>query len=86
MTDQDLAEIKFRKMSHLNLGTQHACTYESVDYEPRISVCVHTPVREDGMYGRAFVHYYLNGVVYKSKKKFLEAMTELENESKSKGK
>lgn len=84
MTDQDLAKIKFRMVSHLNMGTQHACAYVSVDYEPRIEMCVHTIVRDDGTFGRAFAHYRFNGKVYKTKKKFLEAITAFEEERKSK--
>lgn len=82
MTDQDLAKIKFRMVSHLNMGTQHACTYESVDHEPKIEMCVHTLLRDDDTIGPAFAHYRFNGNVYKSKKKFLEAMTAWEEENK----
>lgn len=83
MTDQDLAKIKFRMVSHLNLSSQHACLYESVGYEPKIYICVHTPVREDGTFGRAFAHYCFNGEVYKTKKKFLEAVTIFEQGQKN---
>lgn len=80
MTDQDLAKIKFRMVAHLNMWNYHACTYESVDYEPKIEMCIHTVVREDGTFGRALAHYRFNGNVYKTKKKFLEAMTTWEEE------
>lgn len=80
MTESDLAKIKFRTVSHLNLGTQHACAYESIDHEPKIERCVHTLVKEDGTFGRALAHYRFNGNVYKTKKKFLEAMTAWEEE------
>lgn len=78
MTESDFSKIRFRKVSHLNMGTQHACTYESVDHEPTIWICVHTRVKEDGTFGRAFAHYRFNDKVYKTKKKFLEAMTAYE--------
>lgn len=84
MTESDLAKIKFRMVLHLNMGTQHACSYVSVDHEPKIEMCVHTPIKEDGTFGRAFTHYLLNGTFYKTKKKFLEAMTEFEEERKDK--
>lgn len=84
MTESDLAKIKFRMVSHLNMGEQHASSYESVDHEPTIGMCVHTPVKEDGTFGRAFAHYRFNGKVYKTKNKFLEAMTAFEEERKSK--
>lgn len=81
MTVQDFAKIKFRMVSHLNMGQQHGTAYESVDYEPKIAMCVHTPVK-DGIFGRAYVHYDFNGQIYKTKKKFLEAITAFEEEHK----
>ena len=75
MTESDLAKIKFRMVSHFNFGTEHACSYESTEYRPKITICVHTPVKEDYSFGRAITHYQFNGKVYKSKKKVLEAVT-----------
>lgn len=48
MTESDLAKIKFRMVSHLNMGAQHTCAHESIDHEPKIEMCVHTPIEEDG--------------------------------------
>ena len=76
--------IKFRMVSHLNMGTHHVCAYESIDHEPKIGMCVHTHIKEDGTFGREYRHYRFNGKTYKTKKKFLEAMTKFEEERKSK--
>lgn len=84
MTDQDLAKIKFRFVMSMSGEYEHYTTYESVDHIPAIGICIHTPVRKDGTFGRESRHYLFNGKVYKTKKKFLEAMTAFEEERKSK--
>ena len=84
MTDQDLAKIKFRFVMSMALSYEHILSYESVDHIPTIGVCIHTPVRKDGTFGREYRHYLFNGKTYKTKQKFLEAMTEFEDERKSK--
>lgn len=62
----------------------HVLSYESVDHIPTIGICIHTPVKEDGSFGREYRHYRFNGKTYKTKKKFLEAMTAWEEERKRK--
>lgn len=84
MTEQDLAKIKFRMVSHLNMETLHACTYESVNHVPSFEICVQTRLRDDDMFGGSYTHYRFNGKVYKTKKKFLEAITAFEEERKRK--
>ena len=84
MTESDLAKIKFRMVSHLNIRTQRTCAYESIDHEPKIAVCMLTPVKEDGTFGRSITHYIFNGRTYKTKKIFLEAATAFEEERKRK--
>lgn len=84
MTESDLAKIKFRFVMSMSGEYEHYTTYESVDHIPAIGICIHTPVRKDGTFGREYRHYHFNGKTYKTKKKFLEAMTEFEEERKSK--
>lgn len=84
MNEQDFEKIKFKFVMHLNMEHEHALSYESVDHIPPIGICIHTPVRKDGSFGREYRHYRFNGKVYKTKKKFLEAMTAFEEERKSK--
>lgn len=84
MTESDLAKIKFRFVMSMSGKYEHMVSYESVDHIPAIGICIHTPVREDGTYGREYRRYRFNGKTYKTKKKFLEAMTAFEEYSKDK--
>lgn len=84
MTESDLAKIKFRFVMSMSGKYEHMLSYESVGHIPTIGMYVHTPVRKDGSFGRGYTHYRFNSNTYKSKKKFLEAMTEFEEERKSK--
>lgn len=78
MTESDFAKIKFKFVMSLSGEYEHYTTYESVDHIPAIGMCVHTPVRNDGSFVRGYRHYRFNDKVYKTKKKFLEAMTSWE--------
>lgn len=84
MTESDLAKIKFRFVMSMSGEYEHMVSYESVGHIPTIAICIHTPVRKDGTFGREYRHYRFNGKVYKTKKKFLEAITAFEDERKSK--
>lgn len=78
MTEQDFAKIRFKTVMSLAAEHEHMISYVSVDREPRIGICVHTPVRKDGSFGKAVPHYRFLGKVYKNKASLLEAMTEHE--------
>ena len=82
MTDSDLAKIKFRFVMSMSGKYEHMLSYESVDHIPTIEICIHTPVRKDGTFGREYRQYLFNGKTYKTKKKFLEAMTAREEENR----
>ena len=84
MTESDLAKIKFRFVMSMSGKYEHMLSYESVGHIPTIEVCIHTPVRKDGTFGREYRHYLFNGKTYTTKKKFREAMTAFEDERKSK--
>lgn len=84
MTESDLAKIKFRFVMSMSGEYEHMVSYESVDHIPTIAICIHTPVRKDGTFGRESRNYLFNGKVYKTKKKFLESITAFEEERKSK--
>lgn len=85
MTESDLAKMKFKFVMSMSGEYEHYTTYESVDHIPTIVICIHTPVRKDGSFGRERRAYrFRGGSVYKSEKKFLEAITAFEEESKSK--
>lgn len=84
MTESDLAKIKFRFVMSMSGKYEHMLSYESVGHTPTIGICIHTPVRKDGTFGREYRHFRFNGKTHKTKKKFLEAITEFEEERKSK--
>ena len=81
MTEKELAKVKFRMVGHINTLSFHSCTYASED--GRLGFCDYTPVlgEVDGYvykWGRTTRHYRIGDKVYKSKKKFLEALKDFE--------
>ena len=84
MTESDLAKIKFKFVMSMSGEYEHMVSYESVGHIPTIGICIHTSVRKDSTFGREYRHYRFNGKTYKTKKKFLEAITAWEKERKSK--
>lgn len=80
MTDQDFAKTKFRCVAHLSMEKEHALTYESVGHVPPIGLCIHTPAKKDGTWGKSYTHYAFNGKVYERKEDFLAAATAFEEE------
>lgn len=84
MTESDFHKIKFIFVSSMSCEHAHYTTYESVGHIPPIGICVHTLVKKNGSFGRMYRHYRFNGKTYKTKNKFLEAITAFEEERKSK--
>ena len=75
MTIEELEKVKFKFHSHMSMEDEHTTTYFSED--GKIGFCDHVPRDEYGMVkkgGRAVRHFMIDGKVYKSKKKFLEAI------------
>lgn len=75
MTIDELKAIPFHFVCSAAWETEHTTTYESED--GRLGFCDHVPRDEYGMVkkgGRAVRHFMIDGKVYKSKKKFLEAI------------
>lgn len=72
MTQKELNKIPFRFIGSLALEYEHCLSYISVD--GRIGFCDHTKRNEDGTFGRSYRHYQIDGNIYKTKKKFLEAL------------
>ena len=72
MTIEELEKVKFKSHSHMSMEDEHPTTYFSED--GKIGFCNHVPFKNGEPHGRAYRHYWLNGKVYKSKKKFLEAI------------
>ena len=75
MTIDELKAIPFHFVCSAAWEHEHTMTYESED--GRLGFCDHVPRDEYGMVkkgGRAVRHYMIDGKVYKTKKKFLEAI------------
>lgn len=72
MTIEELEKVPFKFHSHMSMEGEHTTTYFSED--GKIGFCNHVPFKNGEPRGRPYRHYWLNGKVYKSKKKFLEAI------------
>lgn len=80
MTIEELDKVPFRFHSHMNLADEHTTTYFSEDQ--RIGFCDHVPYKDGQPHGRSYRHYWLDGKVYKTKKKFLEALKDFDPSKK----
>ena len=72
MTIEELGNIPFRMVAHLAKEDEHCTTYESVDGS--LGFCDHTKITGEFTFGRTIRHWRIKDKVYKSKKKFLEAL------------
>jgi hypothetical protein len=75
MTEEELKKVPFHKTWHVAMEGEYITTYMSKD--ERMIICDHVPRDECGMVkkgGRSVRHFMIDGKVYKSKKKFLEAL------------
>ena len=75
MTEEELKKVPFRETCHMAMEGEYTTTYMSKD--GRLGFCDHVPRNKYGMVkelGRAVRPFMIDGKVYKSKKKFLEAI------------
>ena len=75
MTIEEIKHIPFHFVCSAAWEHEHTMTYMSKD--GRMGFCDHVPRDKYGMVkkgGRAVRHFMIDGKVYKSKKKFLEAI------------
>ena len=82
MTIEELKKVPFRETCHMAMEGEYTTTYMSKD--GRLGFCDHVPRDKYGMVkkgGRAVRHFMIDGKVYKSKKKFLEALRSVGNHS-----
>ena len=71
MTKEELQKIPFHFVSHMSMEDEHTSTYASPDN--RLGFCDHT-IYKDGQPYRTYRHYRIDLKIYKSKKKFEEAI------------
>lgn len=76
MTKEELRKIPFTFVSHLNMEHEHTSTYVNIDYD--FGMCSHTKCVDGIACGRTYIHYRHGNKVYKSLKKFLEAIKDVE--------
>ena len=72
MSIEELSKIPFHMVAHMAMEDEHTCSYSSDD--GRLGFCDHTPKKDDFTFGRSYRHWRIDSKVYKSKKKFLEAL------------
>lgn len=80
MTPEELAKIPFHFVCHMAMEHEHTLTYASEDN--RLGWCDHTPKKKNGDFGRSYRHWRIDGKVYKTKEKFIEALRDFEPEKK----
>lgn len=78
MTIEELNKVRFHETCHMALDGEYTTTYISED--GRIGICDHVPRHpQTGQpKGRAYRHWMIDGKVYKSKNKFIEALKNFE--------
>lgn len=74
MTQEELSKIPFHFVGSLALENEHCLTYSSED--GRLGFCEHTKRRKNGDFGRTYRHYRIDGKIYRTKEKFLEALAD----------
>lgn len=75
MTVEEFKKIPMRWQSHLALKSEHSTVYASKCR--RFGVCFHTIKRKDGIFGRTYTHYMVDGKVYKSEKALAEGLKDV---------
>ena len=77
MKAEELKKVPFRFCGHISMADEHQSTYCNEQYGFKMVTI--TPCYDDGMrFGRTRRHFYYNGKWYKSLKKFLEAIKDVE--------
>ena len=64
--------MPFHFVAHMAMEHENTMSYETED--ERLGFCDHTPKRKNVDFGRTYRHYRIEGKVYKTKAKFLEAI------------
>lgn len=76
MTLEELNKVPFSFVSHMSGEHKHTSTYINKEYG--FAMCTHTKCIEGIACGRTITHYLYNDKVYKSLRKFLEAIKDVE--------
>ena len=76
MTLEELNKIPFSVAGHVSYDDEHCTTYTSAD--GRFGFCDHVPMKDGEPHGRSYRHWRIGAKVYKSLKKFIEALKEID--------
>lgn len=74
MTIDELKSIPFYFVAHVSMKHEHTISYKSED--GRLGYCDHTPKRKNGDFGKSYRHWRIDGKVYKTTDKFIEALAD----------
>lgn len=80
MTKEDLSKIPFHLVGHISMEHEHCTSYASED--GRIGFCDHVPYIDGVPKGRVYRHYRIDGRVYKTREKFIEALKDFSEKVK----
>ena len=77
MTIEELERIPFYFDSHLSMEDEHCTTY--ITKNKRFGFCDHVPFKngEPDRRRKSYRHYMIDGKVYKTWEKFLEALADV---------
>lgn len=75
MTEEEFSKIPFRMVSHLAMAHEHCSTFVNEEYG--ISIQKLTKKKDEFEFGKTYTHFTYKGVVYTTKKKFLEAYNKI---------
>ena len=74
MTREQFEKLPLRFVCHMNMEDEHCITYKAYTFIGDLFVCVHQPYEDGNPKGRKITHYELNGKIYKSLDKLMQAM------------
>ena len=80
MTWKDFVCLEWQSISHLSTSDEHCTVRNAKRIGHKFQVCSHVPTedyKQSHPYARQYEHYMVDGVIYKSRKKLLEAIEKL---------
>ncbi len=80
MTKEELQKVPFHFVSHLSMEDEHISTY--ISENKRIGFSDHVKYRNGQPTNRCYRVWMLDGITYETKTKFLEALKEVNFETK----
>ena len=82
MTEQELKALPWRWKSHMSLEDAHFTNMEAKIGLATIYKCMYVPYKNGHPSGKGSTHYMLNGKVFRSAKKLIEHINNLNNDNR----